>query len=262
MSGEPIFSIDLNYKFEHLRRAPIIEAVMDIRTRVSDLWSEKRAKEVLNVRIPEYPVTHSITQFMHEFSVGPNRNPQPQKNTRSWNGIRIETADHIQIAQFNRNGFVFSRLHPYENWDRFIGEALRLWMLYKELVKPVQIERIGVRFINRMDVAQKDFRIDDYLQDIPKYFLGSEFHTSGFLYNDILEIPGYLYVIKVVRTIQPLQPDAEKKIGVIIDIDVFTKQDFSANPADILDKFLSEMRWLKNKIFFQSITSKAKEMFL
>jgi uncharacterized protein (TIGR04255 family) len=59
-----------------------------------------------------------------------------------------------------------------------------------------------------------------------------------------------------------LQPDAEKKIGVIIDIDVFTKQDFSANPADILDKFLSEMRWLKNKIFFQSITSKAKEMFL
>ena len=52
------------------------------------------------------------------------------------------------VAQFTRNGFVFSRLKPYEGWETFEAEAKRLWCIYRELAEPSEVQRLGVRFIN------------------------------------------------------------------------------------------------------------------
>jgi uncharacterized protein (TIGR04255 family) len=48
--------------------------------------------------------------------------------------------------------------------------------------------------------------------------------------------------------------------GLILDIDVFTTQGFDLDES-ILGRRLLEMRWLKNKVFFGSITGKALQMF-
>ena len=49
-------------------------------------------------------------------------------------------------------------------------------------------------------------------------------------------------------------------IALILDIDVFTTHGFELDDS-VLERRLSEMRWLKNKVFFGSITEKAFEMF-
>ena len=49
-------------------------------------------------------------------------------------------------------------------------------------------------------------------------------------------------------------------MGLILDIDVFTTRAMELN-EEVFLKRLQEMRWLKNKAFFGSITQKALERF-
>src|SRR5207244_403675 len=67
-----------------------------------------------------------------------------------WRGLRFRSVDEKHIVQFNRDGFVFSRLEPYTNWVNVSRGGLRLWDMFKEMAKPVAIHRIGLRYINRI----------------------------------------------------------------------------------------------------------------
>ena len=49
-------------------------------------------------------------------------------------------------------------------------------------------------------------------------------------------------------------------ISIILDVDVFTMQPFQLNQPAIENR-LTEMRWLKNKSFFGTMTAEAVENF-
>jgi uncharacterized protein (TIGR04255 family) len=83
---------------------------------------------------------------------------------------------------------------------------------------------------------------------------------QGFMHHDTLAVPEHPYAMNVIRTIQPPQANGHAGTALILDIDVFTTQGFELDD-EILRRRLLEMRWLKNKAFFGSITEKALEMF-
>ena len=47
-------------------------------------------------------------------------------------------------------------------------EAMRLWELHVEVAKPTEVQRLGVRFINRITMAPQAARFDDYIQPHPE----------------------------------------------------------------------------------------------
>ena len=71
-------------------------------------------------------------------------------------------------------------------------------------------------------------------------------------------MPGHPYAINLIRTIQP--PQNSGGMAIIIEIDVFTLQGGIFTESRIL-QMLEEMRWLKNKTFFGSVTDAALEVF-
>jgi uncharacterized protein (TIGR04255 family) len=70
-----------------------------------------------------------------------------------------------------------------------------------------------------------------------------------------LSVPGHPYFVNFISTIQP----SPNGIALIIDIDVF-RGPFSLGDVD-LEFSLAEMRWLKNKLFFGSVTQKTLSFF-
>ena len=82
----------------------------------------------------------------------------------------------------------------------------------------------------------------------------------GFVHKDTLAVPGHPYAINLIRTIQQLNGGTDGGVALILDIDVFTTQGFDLDNV-VLERHLLEMRWLKNKAFFGSITDKALKMF-
>jgi len=256
VSGASELKIDIAERFQHLPHAPIVEAVIDVRARAEGSWEEEAVKSQVSAKLPNYSYLDSQRTYETEIKLAPEK-PEQVFRDLGCKGVRFRSKDERQICQFNRDGFVFSRLPPYEDWEKLYGEAMRLWQVYSDIARPTQLQRLGLRFINRIELPSGELRYEDYIQPAaePPRLLQVPFH--GFLHLDTLAVPGHPYVINVIRTIQPA-PD--QPLAVILDIDVFTAVALDLDPRAMAQRLL-EMRWLKNKVFFGSITDKALAKF-
>lgn len=251
-----MFKIDLSETFPLLSRPPIVEAIIGLTARTEIKWDESTIPEQFKQSLPEYPTIQSNFRIRQQVTFAPDKEAEQIPPVKGWLGLRCESADKLHIVQFNRDGFTFSRLTPYQSWDQFHQEGMRLWELYDQVAQPSQIQRIGLRFINRITFTQVEVNLEDYLENPPKPPHGMEVPFEAFLHHNTLSIPGHPYSINVVQTVQPAQGD--EAWGVILDIDVFTNRpDINRNS---LEEHLTRMRWLKNKVFFGSITPKTLEM--
>jgi len=252
--GDSDFKIDLGQAFPHLNKAPILEAVIEIRTRAEAPWEEASITQSLKSQLPDYPGLLSLNQMRQQFTFGAELTPQASTHDLGWSGLRLQSADKLHVAQLKRDGFSFSRLAPYETWEQLEGEANRLWLIYVQLAKPLEVHRLGVRFINKIPMSLNSTKLEDYIQPHPETPNGLDLPFSNFLHRETLIVPGYDYGINLTRTLQRTEEGA----GIILDIDVFTTQPSQLDEAE-RERRLTEMRWLKNKCFFGTITKGALE---
>ena len=244
--------IDIKKEFPHLPRAPIVEAVLDLRVVLSTEWNESSLQNQLEERLPDYPKHETVRETEVQFS--PKAGTNVIKDFVQV-GLKCQSEDSFNVVQFNKDSFVFSRLKPYENWEKFSREALRLWEIYSELLKPTEIGRIGLRFINRLAIKQgQKIELTNYYKRPPVPIEGLDWPLSGYLHRDVLQVPGTSYSVNVIKTVQRTQQET----GLLLDIDVFMQK--SLNYSEIrISKYMDEMRWVKNEIFFSSLTEKAIE---
>lgn len=252
--------INIEETFQPLPRAPIVEAVIDIRARAVAALEEALVKPQLEAKLNGYEFLDSQREIQQEFTVETGKPLSTMIRDLGWKGLRFQSTDKKHIAQFNRDGFVFSRLEPYESWEQLYEEGMRLWSVYIELAQPVEVHRIGLRYINRIQLPPDELRFEDYLEPAPVPPKGLDLPFHGFMHQDTLAVPDYPYAINVIRTIQPPSAPGSAGLGLILDIDVFTTQGLELDKA-ALEQRLLEMRWLKNKVFFGSVTPNALKLF-
>jgi uncharacterized protein (TIGR04255 family) len=135
---------------------------------------------------------------------------------------------------------------------------MRLWKVYTDLAKPLEVLRLGVRFINRITLPAGEVRLENYLRVPPQPPREMDLPLVNFFHHDSLMVTGHPYGVNIVKTVQPPQGSGSDGGGLILDIDVFTTKPFEQT-ANAIDKHLAEMRWLKNKVFYSSFTEGALE---
>lgn len=253
MTVPAIIAINKDERFQHLSHAPIIEAVIDIRVRPTTTSDETAMKSQLDPTLNGYHFLDSVIQEQITMQSGSAHIEQ------SWKGLRYRSADEKYIAQFHDNRFIFSRLKPYESWDRFYDEGMRLWSSYIELAKPASIQRIGLRYINRIQLPVNELFFENYLHPAPATPKDFGLPFLNFLHQDTFVVPGHPYAINITKTIQPPKIQDLQGLSLILDIDVSTNQELDFD-MDLLEQRLMDMRWLKNKVFFNSITDKTMKL--
>lgn len=249
------FIIDHNEKFPQLVRSPILEAVIHWEAHPSKPLDQAILGEELTKCFPDYP----IIQPQHGIEIkatGTLDGMSQVSHQIQWNGFRLDNESEGYVAQFIPTGLVFSKVKIYESWETFKTEALRFWNTFVEIAEPTAINRLGVRFINRIVLEQGE-SISTYLMAESHRLSGLELSSHSFFYQDTYPIPNYPYQVNWVRTIQPA-PEGEQIL--IVDIDIFTTEQFTGDHENLSIK-LGEMRWLKNKIFFSNITTTALNNF-
>jgi uncharacterized protein (TIGR04255 family) len=258
MSPAPRFRIDLNQKFPALEHAPILEAVIHWQAHSSKPLEQASLKDELAQRLPDYPICQSQHDVQIE-ALGTSDGSSQVIHRTQWNGLRLQDHLNQHVAQFTPKGVVFSRLKPYGNWQSFLTEAMRFWDIFLELARPTDIQRLGVRFINRISLENNDSP-STYLNIVTPPLPGLNLPTESFFHQDTYRVPDSRYLIRWVRTIQPHQSFPESEQDLIFDIDVFMTEFIDLDRESLIQR-LYEMRWIKNKIFFNCITPTALERF-
>jgi uncharacterized protein (TIGR04255 family) len=166
-----------------LRNPPIVEAVVDVDCDLPPGFDVASLEEAARARFEErYP--RARKHFMQEYNVGVVANALPQMPARpTIQALRFLRDDERQLVQVRAQGFSFNRLAPYTTLDDYLPEIERAWGLYVDLVAPVQIRAIRLRYINRilvpMTTGQVD--LDEFLKIGPRVPNEEELILSGFL---------------------------------------------------------------------------------
>ena len=237
--------------YPHLRNAPIVEALIDIRV---SLPPEVGTTEIgaISEKLKDYPEIRHLRGFRIGFRLG--QSPEAS-HTDEHLGHRYESADGQQVVQVRRDGFTFSKLKKYDSWDEIRREAYRLWNLYYDIAKPTSLNRIAVRFINHMSLG---LPLDEYLVAPPKIPLSLSGDVTSFLSRIVILDKSLDASAIITQGLKAIEGDGSAPI--ILDIDVFNEptSDVSTEEAwHIIDSFHD----FKNQLFFESITDKTRAKY-
>jgi len=245
--------------YQSVPNAPITEALLDIQVARTEDVDFTALEPFCDAIAAEYPTRRHRIEWQAAFSVsddGPAIAASPGGGTV---GYLLTSRDGSQIAQARVNGFSLSRLRPYQDWNRFRAEAQRLWEIYLEIAQPRMIERIALRYINRLELPLpfEDFR--EYVRTAPEIAPGLPQSLSHFLMQ--LHIPSSVHdaVAIVTETLEPPKDDGSL-LPFILDIDAVRKGSLHPNDPTLWERF-EKLHALKNEIFFQTITEKTKALF-
>jgi uncharacterized protein (TIGR04255 family) len=241
-----------------LPNAPITEALIDIRIKIRGDFDVARLQSLHNSISSQYPDKKARHKWESKFELKPGETVATA-STETIDGYIFASSDGKQIFQARIDGFTFNRLKPYEKWETFRDEALRLWQIYKELISP-EIIRVALRYINKFDIpllpiSMKDF--NDYLTAAPIIPEGLPQGVSSFFTRVVIHDPEIDAAAIITQAFEQIVDP--KFLPIILDIDVFRQKEVIGE--EDAWQTLEKLRVLKNKIFFASITEKAKELF-
>lgn len=237
----------------HYAQAPITEAVIDIRVAQSPTSSVDNLKD-LQVG-DAYPTIEPLHLNVGQFQFGPN----PSATTSAQHmGFLYKSADAKQLFQAQTSGFSLSRLTPYQSWDPFSEEAKRLWGIYKSKSNPINVVRMALRYINRIDIPLpiKDFK--DYLRTVPEVSPDLPQGLSGYVMQLAIPLESIKGMAIISETIIP--PSSADFVSILLDIDVSVESLVPPESPQVWETF-NNLRNKKNEVFEACITDNTRELF-
>jgi len=228
--------------------APIVEALIELRCQLPP----ETTLDVLGQLAdddPTYPTAEPRVEFTAQIE-GSSAGIAGRQL-----GHLFRRSDGLRAIQAVLDRFIYSWLPPYETWEPFVAEAEEWWLKYRQLARPQHINRVGVRFINKIEIPAPQVEISDYLRTNVQLSPVLPQELEGFFMQTAILLTEYSSKCQIVSTVVP--PSGPDRTALILDIDVWKDVDLPV-PSDQLDEVinssLSELRAAKNFVFEASIT--------
>ncbi len=238
--------------------APIKEALLDIRVELPKQTSLNDLQSIYDSIKERFSEKQQKISYEDGFKMSANGTMETLPTSGKHDGYLFRCANENKIVQSRLDGFTFNKLKPYEDWKNFRDEAHSLWDKYFEIAKPVKIIRLGLRYINEIEISLPMKNFKEYILTIPAIAPNLPQALSGFFMQ--LTVPNHDIGAEAIITETIKKPTANNKLPFIFDIDVFQNTAYNENKSEIWDEF-EKLRAFKNDIFFNSITEKTKELF-
>lgn len=239
----------------HLSRAPIREALLDIRVRPRPGLESDQLRELIEVLRPEFPKSSERRRMSVEFGTSP---PRQERRDLGIDAIVLKSDDELSVCQLRESGFTFNRIAPYESWGRMFPVAMKSWTAFRKLTEPLEISRLAVRYINSIPCPATMRSVEEVLTAGPSIPTGVSSTLSAFLtrvtmHDDRRDVSA--------NVVQALELGADRGASIILDIDAFSQLALPVDSERIEGTF-ERLRDYKNEIFFGSLTEATIERFL
>jgi uncharacterized protein (TIGR04255 family) len=246
---------------QHYPKAPIVEALIDLRVTLPDDVTIDRLRDFATSLQDHFPVCNDLKEIPSNLEIQADGSIQA---TAPQIGYRLSNPDSNQVVMARLNGLTVSLFAPYSQWEDLRDTAGEVWDAYKIVCHPVNVTRIAVRYINRLNLPQTPDNLTDYIQVFPT--LPADF--PGTKPNDYfmqMVVPqedlDSLLIVNSGRV--PSPSDKLDALSLILDFDLFC--DLSAQPWEtendgLIWEFLERLHLRKNEAFEASITDKVREL--
>lgn len=145
--------------------APVIEALCEVYFRESE-W-DTTIPGIFYERVSdEFPNKSERMGVEIELSLAAEvlatrtRHPEPRS--------QFSRSDGSRMLQIGRDLLVVNQVRPYPHFGKWRPAVLDAVSLYEELAKPKGVERIGMRYINRIEIPGETLEMAEYFGLYPE----------------------------------------------------------------------------------------------
>lgn len=244
-----------------LNNPPVEEAVLDFRFVLPNSNGEKEVALFFEQMRNSFPTKKERVQLNLSGKIVPPADNQKNtfQATHKNDGIILNSADQKTAIQLGANFFSYHIIKPYRNWPAILEESRNAWNVFLQCCTAVNVNRIALRYINRISVPNEDEEINPakYLKLLPSIPDSLPHQLENYFMQ--INIANEDKTIKAIVN-ETIQKKINGKIDIIFDIDTFKVIDRVGNNKEIWDDII-QLREFKNKIFFNSITQETLSKF-
>lgn len=163
------------------------------------------------------------------------------------------------LVQVGLRLLVVNALKPYPHWKGFKPRIAMVWKILQNTVEVQGLERIGLRYINRIELPAQNVELNEYFEFYP--FMGSRLprHATSFLVGVEFSYADDRDRCRV--QLIPIPPlGGEGKAAFMLDLDYFLVRSRDVAPTDVLN-WIEEAHSRVEEVFEGCITDKLRGMF-
>lgn len=240
-------------KWPHLKNAPITEAVIEFQFDGSEKIAIESLESIAEKLKELYPNQDQKRGSVIKALIK-DTGPETEIVDKGIVGITARSENGQKILQLLQDRFALSHLQPYTKWEDLENDTFQVWRFLLEEIKLGYVKRVGVRFINKIEIDMPIKAFSEYMTSAPLIPDGLPQAISVYEQRLIIPNPDIEALAVVTQSMQGL--DQEKNVvPIILDIDVGKTGRFSSKEEN-LKQILGSLREYKNDIFYRNITDK------
>ncbi len=235
---------------------PIVEAICELRFRPDQLW-DWTIPGLLYAKIrDEFPMKKD------EYAVPVQVRPEPREIAYSLRGplakMQFVREDGGAMVQVGPHLLAVNHLKPYPRWSAFKEMIARTFDVYREVAQPEGLQRIGLRYINRIEIPGERVRIEDYLKAVP--VVPEELPQTFTTWAQRVEVP--MAGIDGVLILQSgsIREEGQSNLVFLLDLDLGTSEAKGLSLGDALTWIESAHDGIETA-FEACITDSTRELF-
>lgn len=237
------------------KKCPIIEALCEFQFTSKEQWDftipgliYEKVKNKFPIKQQQIGIEMQFQPtekgFEHKVEPAPPRTQFYRKNKRAL----------IQVAP---DLFVINHLKPYTSWAKFKPMILDNLKIYRTVAKPQGFKRIGLRYINKINIKERSVKLKDYFTFYPATPPKLPQEYRGFISR--VEISYFDDRDRLLITIGTTQPEKPNITSIILDMDYIMNEPETIS-TDSLNEWIEEAHSTIKTTFEACITDKCRDL--
>ncbi|MBU9723155.1 MULTISPECIES: TIGR04255 family protein [Bacillaceae] len=155
------------------KNPPVREVICELRFNRVGSWDATIPGLMYERLKSDFPKKEQVNSIEAEIGPGPDGF---QHNVKLSESLQIKTENEEASINISPYRLIISHVNPYTSWENFLKLIDKSFSVYAEINCPEDIERIGLRYTNEIDLQRTKFELDDYFNFYP--------HLGGSLNRD------------------------------------------------------------------------------
>jgi len=146
------------------RNAPVVEAVFELRLSQDKAMDLTAPGQIFEKISKDFPLKEQRQLQEVEIAQGPEG---PKTITRNIKRMFFLSGDRLQFIQLGDNLMAVHCVKPYPTWIIFRQRIEQAISILKDITDIGEPERLGIRYINRIEIPFEKIDIDEYFEFSP-----------------------------------------------------------------------------------------------
>ena len=198
-----------------------------------------------------FPEKGNVNEYGIEVAIDSAGIPT-QKLMHNSNKMQLVSKAKNAFVQFGQNYLAINCTNPYIGWEKFYSYINLAFAAYSKCASPLGIQRIGVRYINKIEYSKETIELKDYFNIYPHVGNGiTQDYCNCIVGIETSEYDGK-YGLRITMSTEPQ--------AIVLDLDYFSRKPEVVSMDDALN-WVADAHTVIGRNFESCITDKSRVLF-